>query len=244
MNNMVKELDFKFKKIKKDGWILGDKNNAGSAGILFERLIDKTNNNFELPDFNNIEIKTKIKGREQYITLFVATPDSYLFEIKRILDRYGYKRDDNNINKIFNTSLYSNYTTKIINKYFKIFVDYKDKNVVMKVYDNNYCLIDSDSKWSFDMLEEKLLRKLSYLAIIDVEKMYKGGKRYFRYTDISFYKLRDFKNFLLLVRSGKIRITFRIGFYKDGIRCGKIYDHGTSFSIRKDNIELLFTKFE
>lgn len=244
MNDIIKELKIKFNVIKNDGWILGDKNNVGSAGILFEKLIGKTNNNFELPDYNNIEIKTKIKGREQYITLFVATPDSYLFEIKRILEKYGYKQDENDPNKLFNVSLYSNYLSKVSNNYFKIYLDYKSCNVIMKVYDNNFHLIETDTKWSFNMLEEKLLRKLNYLAIIDVEKRYTGGQRYFKYTNIYFYKLRDFKTFLFLVRKGKIRLTFRIGFYKTGSNIGKIYDHGTCFSIKKDDIELLFTKLE
>ena len=88
------------------------------------------------------------------------------------------------------------------NNNFKIYLDYKSGNVIMKVYDNTFHLIETDTKWSFDMLEGKLLRKLNYLAIVDVEKIYRCGKRYFKYTNITYYKLKDFAE--LLGVSGKI----------------------------------------
>ena len=47
------ELNKKFNKIKNNGWILSQGNGAG--GITFEKLLNIQTNNFEIPDFKDIE---------------------------------------------------------------------------------------------------------------------------------------------------------------------------------------------
>ena len=78
------ELNKKFNKIKNNGWILSQGNGNGAGGITFEKLLNIQTNNFEIPDFKDIELKVKYSNKEKYISLFNATPDSFLYEIKRI----------------------------------------------------------------------------------------------------------------------------------------------------------------
>ena len=40
-----------------------------------------------------------------------------------------------------------------------------------------------------------------------------------------------------------IRIKLKIGVYREGTKKGQIYDHGTSFEIKEENIDKMFTKY-
>lgn len=238
-----KELFKRFLEIRQLGWIEGQKNNYGSAGIIFEKLLNKNWTNFEIPDYNEIEIKTKSSLKEKYITLFSAVPDSFLFEIKRLVNEYGYPDSQYPQFNIFNLDIYSyKYKKSNSNYFFKLEVDDISKNVVLNIYNQKYELIDNNIKWSFDVLKEKLYRKLSKLAIIEVDKKYIDDQVYFKYQKINFYRLTNFEKFLELIKKGKIRMVFKIGIYKRENNLGKIYDHGSAFSIKKDNLDDLFQK--
>ncbi len=80
----IKKLKKEFHTIKKMGWVKSVNEGKGSIGLTFENLLGKEKENFELPDYLGIELKTHQKYSKSYTTLFNATPDGrYLFEIKR-----------------------------------------------------------------------------------------------------------------------------------------------------------------
>ena len=114
----------------------------------------------------------------------------------------------------------------------------------MRVYNQKFVIIDELTSWSFDMLQEKLERKLHQLALIHANRKFEHNTVFFNYTSINFYQLKSFHDFLRLIEMGIIRVTFRISVYKDEKRFGKVYDHGTCFSIEECNITKLFTKIE
>lgn len=137
IQKQILELSNKFLEIKNSGWIKGEKNNHGSVGITFEKLINNNNwTNFEIPDYNDIEIKTTSSSNEKYLTLFNAVPDSFLFEIKRIVNQYGYPDKQFPQFNIFNMDIYSNrYKKGNNNYYFKLSVNYEEENIILNVYD-------------------------------------------------------------------------------------------------------------
>ena len=45
-----------------------------------------------------------------------------------------------------------------------------------------------------------------------------------------------------LLEKGIIRITFKIGIFKNGTKKGKIHDHGTGFDINESDLLLLYTQ--
>jgi len=134
------------------------------------------------------------------------------------------------------------YSKNSSNYYFKLETDYDSHNIILNIYDNNFKLIDNDTKWSFELLEEKLLRKLQKLAFIEVKKKYISGEIYYRYENVTLYNIKNFDNFINLIDKGKIKIVFRIGIYKKGPKFGQIYDHGTSFCIKVSHLEQLLQK--
>lgn len=238
--NLKKEIE----KIKKMGWIECDKKNTGGAGLKLENLLNLNTGNFEIPDYNNIEIKTKISSIRKTINLFNAAPDSYLFEIKRIYELYSYPSYQMNQTKVLNVSIRCNKRTYVQSDiYFSIKVNRKKKNINLIVTNMNGTIIDDITSWSFDLLQEKLERKLKFLCYIEGRKYYYNNKMYIKYCNDSYYKLKSFEQFINLIEKGIISINFRIGIFQYGKRKGQIHDHGTSFSIHEDNLSLLFDKY-
>lgn len=243
MENNIKLLREKFEAVKEQGWIIGNKNNTGSVGLLFEQLIGKERENLELPDFKGIEIKVKSDSPEKYIALFHGAPDSAPLEIDRLKDTYGYPDKILEQAKIFNFSVYSNYRKCISNGYkFSLYVNYKLEKLELIIYDKNNNIIDDKTSWSFELLKEKLYRKLSYLAFIEAESICKNNIKYHRYNKITFYKLKSFDKFIKLIDRGKIRVSFAVGVRRSGNFIGQKYDHGTAFSIRRYHLHYLFDK--
>jgi len=50
----------------------------------------------------------------------------------------------------------------------------------------------------------------------------------------------DLNNFIDLIEKGSIRITFKIGVFKNGPRIGTTHNHGTGFDIIRKDIKMLY----
>ncbi len=159
-----------------------------------------------------------------------------------MLYEYGYANKELPQFKVFNISVYGNAKIKLNNHYFKLYVNWKEKKVILRIYDKNLKIVDELTSWSFEILQEKLERKLKKLAFIHAERKFSHNKVYFKYTDIKFYQLSSFERFLKLIELGMIHVTFRIGVYTTKRKWGDIHDHGTSFSINEQDLERLFDR--
>ena len=242
MNNNFIKLYEEIKKIKKLGWIPCSHKNYGSAGLKLEKLLGINIGNFELPDYYGIELKTKKSIKEENITLFCATPDKYLFEIKRLYNLYSYPENQNSEYKILSKRIMQGKLCYVSNNtYFTLKVDKNKKKLFLLIYDNKYNQID-ESYWSFDILKEKLERKITYLCYTKVKTQYSLNQLYVKYVDDQYFKLKSFNCFIDLIEQGIINVTIRVGTFKSGKRIGQIHDHGTGFCISEKDLEKLFTK--
>ena len=242
----ISDLQKEFERIKKMGWIKEKRKGPSSIGYTFEVMLKKEEENFPIPDFGDIEIKTMNTKAKHNLHLFNLTPDGdYVFPIKRILDILGYPDKDNPKNKV----LYRSFSGAIYNKMIYgrsgiLKVNYEKEKVQLLVYDHRGNNINLGISWSFSWLKERLNLKLRYLAIIRVTSRIIYNEGYYYYNKINFYKLKDFNTLLSLIEKGIIEVTFKIGVYKSGRRTGEIYDHGTDFSIKPENILLLYNEIK
>lgn len=222
-------------KVIKKGWIENQYNGYGSGGITFEKEIGIITNNFEIPDYNGIEIKTKISSKEYHINLFCSSPDSFLFETKRIFETYGE-------NKSFNISVYSHRKIYYKGKYYQLNIDDANKKIILMIYDNNKNLIDNKTSWSYQIIKEKINRKIKNLFIVYGERKYQNRQIYFKYNKYNYYEFKGFDAFISELKKGNVRVSFSIGTFKSGKRKGQMYDHGTSFNISRKNLEKIYYK--
>lgn len=248
MIEAIKKLTIECSRIKSLGWVKGIGKGKGNIGITFESLLGIEKNEFEIPDYYGIEIKTKRIRNVQnpYITLFSFTPyGKYFHEVERIKDTYGYPHRCLREYKILNNCVYCNKKNKIGNRfYFKLFIDRNDKKVFLCVYDLYGNLLERDVYWDFETIREKLYRKLKILAFVKAySKFDNSDNEYFKYNECSIYLLKDFSTFISLLERGVIRINFKINIWTKGDKIGKIHDHGTSFDILEKDIEQLFTLY-
>ena len=74
MEENIRLLRQKFIEIKKLGLIKSLRKGSTGLGFTFESLIGKAEDSRPLPDFNGIEIKTKLGYTKAPITLFTLVP--------------------------------------------------------------------------------------------------------------------------------------------------------------------------
>lgn len=242
MEKQINKLKRKFINIKDKGWIKSIRSGNTGIGMTFEYLLGIEENNLEISDYNGIEIKTKRNYSNSYTTLFNYTPEGkHYHEIERLKNIYGYPDKDNKNYKILNNSIYSNIRTWIGTKYqFKLNVDKVNQKIYLCIFDSEGTLIEKNVYWDFDIIKEKLYRKVKTIAFISALRKFINKEEYFKYYKMTIYSFKDFDTFINLIEKGIIRITFKIGVFKTGKRTGQIHDHGTGFDIKEKDMHLLY----
>lgn len=234
----------KLKLIESYGWIKGMNKGKGSAGLTLENLLGISQNEFPIPDFMNIELKTKKNNCVRPITLFSAVPDGPGFhEVERLRCEFGYPHLSFDKYKVLGCNICCNRTTKIKSGfYLKLYVNREFKKILIIIYDKNMNLVEQKTYWDFDTLEKKINQKLKYMAFISYISKKENDRIYFKYIRSEFLELRDFETFIDLIESGRISLNIKIGIYTDIKRFGKTYDHGSGFVISKYNLNKLYKK--
>lgn len=246
MDDKINSLKEKLENIYKYGWVKSMANGKGAIGITLEKLLNINSGNFEVPDYElSIELKTKASyfNNIHPLTLFSATCDGEnLFELRRIKDKFGIYLKAYNSRILFANLRGNQYTNISKNYRVRLFVNYFEKRINLIIYNKNNIIVDNNAYWSFDLLYNKLYKKLKVLAFIEADRKIVNNELYFKYNNVTIYKLKSFNTFLELLNNGIIRINIKIGIYKSGPRVGQTHDHGTGFQILYSDLEKLFIK--
>lgn len=218
------------------------RNGSTGVGATFEKLLGKEEENFEIPDYYGIEIKTKRAYSKSYITLFNCVPTGSSFhETKRLRDNYGYPMKKDKLLKELYAEVFANNATKIgLWYYFKLKIDKRNEKIILLIYNYKKELIDDTTYWDFDILKEKLERKLQTLALVKAWPNKINGNEYFKYYKMNIYILKEFDDFIDALTKGKIKISLKIGSYIEEKKYGQIKEHGVSFAIQEEDLLDIF----
>lgn len=233
MEKRFKDLIKNFQIIKNKNWIQSTRKGSSGIGRTFEELLKIDENNFSIPDYNGIEIKTKRQYSDSYTTLFNCNPCN---DIEMIKNKFGYPDKILSDYKVLNNSVFSKRLTKINPIYhFTLHVSREDKKVYLYIYNMNLELIDKSINWTFKSIETKL-NKVKYLGFVMALRKIVSGNEYFKYYKLNIYKLKSFDNFINMIENSTIRITFKLSIFRNGIRKGKTHNHGVGFDIKESDL--------
>lgn len=246
MNNTIQKLTNKFNEISQKGYIKGIYNSSSSIGRTFENELNIPRNEFSIPDYEGIEIKTRRTYSKSYITLITAVPDGEdLFEVERLKNTYGYPCKKDKKYKVLYADVYGNKITFGGAKYqYKLDINKEDKKIYLCVFNKYDELIERKVYWSFKYLEIKIVNKLQVLALVNTWTKKINGWNYFKYYKIDFYIFKNFDIFIKLLEEGIIKVSLKVDIHLDKKRYGNTYDHGCSFGIQEKDIRKLYDKYD
>ena len=244
IQDSISELKNIFEEIKKMGWIRSKRTGSTGIGYTFETLMNISENSLSVADFKGIEIKTKRESSNGYITLFSCVPDGdYLFVLNELYENFGYPNKEYPNFKSLNVSIFANLETRIgYSKKFKLAVNEKKKKIYINAYNIQKKYYNNNTSWSFELIKTIIERKIKYLAYIKAYNKNIDGIEYFKYHNITFYKFKNFQNFILQIKKGKIRLSLKIGINKTKEKFGRIESHGCSFDIKEKDLDYIFQK--
>ena len=235
-------LAVKFEKISEKGFIKGVNNSTNAVGYTFEKLLNKNADSMFFPDYLGIEIKCSQRYSRYPLSLFsLAFDGPYLYETNRILQLYGKNDYCFHDKKTLIVELKVGKKILVNDKYFfELHLDYADKRMYLCVYNENKSLIEKISYIDFDTIKNRLQLKLNKLALIYASKKEIDNNKYFRYYQLTLYKLKDFDTFLELLKDNTITAVLSCRVSRSGEETGRQRNKNLVFQIKKENLNYLF----
>lgn len=238
-------LRIRLREIKEMGWIRNRRpGNVGGVGNTLEDLLDVAENNLQLPDFGDWELKSQRDETGALLTLFHSEPKPRKAHIvpKILLPLYGWPHQDAGILYPLNERSFRQTinATSYSDRGFKVNVD-RNAGCIFISFDygmiderhadwRNFIRngvgtgdIDPNPYWTFSDISQKLSKKLNNLMYVKAERKYISGNEYFKYNEIEAYVDPTLERFLFLVEAGLIYVDF-------DARTG--HNHGTKFRIK------------
>jgi len=241
------KLKDKLSEIKKQGWIKNTRpGNAGGVGNTLEDLLEIAENNHQIPDFGEWELKSQRSETSALLTLFHVEPQPRKSKIvpSILLPKYGWPHQEAGTTYPINERSFRQ-TISAVNasdRGFKVNIDMEKKTIYISF---DYDLIDdrhSDWKatifsgvgvknicpfpyWDFSEIEKKLSTKIKNMMYVHAATQIVNGEEYFQYNEIEVYIEPTLNRFLCLLRAGKIFIDF-------DARTG--HNHGTKIRIKPE----------
>ena len=245
MNDTFELFKEKFIEIKQMGWIPSHRvGNDGGVGNTLEDLLEIAENNYQLPDMGEWEIKSHRSTSNSLLTLFHTEPEPRSARIVPaiLLPNYGWKHQEAGLKypiseRSFRATIHF---TEYSDRGFKVALDYDARQLFI---DFNYTKISNrhnDWKealekgvgldnfaihpyWSFGNIQKILNAKIANLLYVSVDRKKEDGVEYFKYKSFEAYMQPTLERFLHLVEDGSIYVDF-------DARTG--HNHGTKIRIR------------
>ncbi|NLJ64845.1 MAG: MvaI/BcnI restriction endonuclease family protein [Christensenellaceae bacterium] len=234
-------------RIKGMGWIKNRRpENVGGVGNTLEDLLELAENNLQLPDFGDWEIKTQRRKTSSLLTLFHCEPEPRPARIvpQVLLPLYGWAHKEAGVKhgagersfrQTINATSCSDRGFKVnVDRYEQIIYISFDYNAIDDRHDEwrQFILegvgtgdVEPSPYWTFATIEQLLNTKLNNLMYIKADSKYIDGEEHFKYTEIEAHINPTLDKFLALVEDGSIYIDF-------DARTG--HNHGTKYRIKPD----------
>jgi len=236
-----------FQKVKEMGEIKSNRSGNTGVGKTLEDIMNVEENNLQIPDLFNFEIKSQRNLSESYVTLFTKSPKPPRINNTLRL-KYGSNDEVFNDIKVLHTSVFhSRWNTHMAGYGYRTYVDYENEKLLLKLKS-----LETDVEedftiyWDFEDLNIKLNNKLQNLAFVKADVSRREDGEYFFFKECILYTGGlTLNRFLKAIEDDYIMFDVRIGAYKNPnnrATYGKIHDHGSGFRIKKQNFLNLYDR--
>ncbi|MDR0917919.1 MAG: MvaI/BcnI family restriction endonuclease [Oscillospiraceae bacterium] len=220
-----------YEKIKAMGWIPTRRPGPTGIGKTLEDLLGIIENNLDMPDFGNYELKSVRTNAASMLTMFTKAPQPPRSN-GLLLNKYGYVSEGiyGNDTKVLHATLSADRFTSIRgNNQLKICCEedgiyFESQNGVEDIY------------YKRETLRDCFNRKYKGTFVYAyADSRGAGLNEEFHFIEAYAVSGFSYDEFAELLERGIIKVDIRIGQYPDG----RLHDHGTGFRIREcDQVQL------
>lgn len=224
----LQDLIHKLQEIKRMGFVKTRRAHDTGVGKTLEDLLEIRENNIQLPDLGDVELKAKRTDSGSMLTIATKSPEPRGVN-KVLFEHYKYK-DSHGVDNLHSTV----YGSRVNPQGFKI--DVVDNRLYLRNKNN------IEAYWPMSIFDDVLKSKSKNIVLVLAET--KGKRKtmseYFHYTEAYLLPNLNMKKLLGAITNGDLKIDIRIGCYRSGSRRGEYHDHGTGFRIHKRDYPKIF----
>lgn len=227
----IKQLTDKLTKIKSLGFIKTHRAHDTGIGKTLEDLLGIEENNLQIPDVGEIEIKAKRLESGSMLTIATKSPEPRGVN-KVLFEKCKYK-DSNGEYSLHSTV----YGSRVNPQGFRVV--FKDEKLILVNKSN------VDASWPIAIFNDSIKGKSDkiLIAFADTKGEKKTLNEEFYYTEAFLLSGLNVGKFQKAIEEDKLKIDIRIGSFKSGKNKGKYHDHGTGFRINKKDFLHIFDEY-
>lgn len=232
----LREFVKRFNEVCECGFIKTHRSGDTGVGKTLEDILGIPENNDQLPDFSNYELKSRRNNKANSLTTLITKSPEVAGANAKLRDAFGVE-EANGFKKLHATLKYGNILYPNNGRY-GIGLLIKDD----KVYITSDGKILDYAYWNKSTLCDIVKNKYSSNKVIYVEAESKGTgeNEEFKYMKATLAVGINGDKIFDLIEEGKVVVDLRIGSYKTGDKKGKVHDHGTGFRISEGNKQYLY----
>ncbi len=220
----LEEFKIKFKTLKERGFIPTTRKGPTGIGHTFETALELDENNFALPDIDNIEIKAHRDDVNSMITLFTFNNKAWIMQPLDAIKKYGSYDQNGRLGMYYTMSLTPNSAGLFLTL---------DKEKITVQHTSGEII----ATWRLDKLAERFLQKIPALLFVSALTEERDGKEYFHFYRAQLMKGTTPELLSDLFKTGDILVDLRLHDKGTSAR-----NHGTGFRTFENKLPRLFNE--
>lgn len=220
----LEEFKTKIKSLKERGFIPTTRKGPTGIGHTFETALELDENNFALPDIDNIEIKAHRDGVNSMITLFTFNNKAWVMPPLDAIKKYGSYDQNGRLGMYYTMSLTPNSAGLFLTV---------DKEKITVQHTSGEII----TTWRLDNLAERFLQKIPALLFVSALTEERDGKEYFHFYRAQLMKGTTPELLSDLFKTGDILVDLRLHDKGTSAR-----NHGTGFRTFENKLPRLFNE--
>lgn len=224
----IKTLKDNLEKIKKKGYVVSLRKGNTGIGYTLETLLGVKENNIQLPDLGNIELKSKRKGVSTPVTMFTFNKAAWRVKQLDAINKYGYKDTTGR------QALYC-------------FVNSKpnQQGLYLKTTAASLRMLHKDgtllAEWQVKSLEDTFKNKMPALVLVQADtRINSDEKEEFWFNEAHLLSNPSGKKLIEMIAQNEILVDVRMHINLKG----SVRNHGTAFRTDENKLIKCFKKKE